>query len=121
YSYDAFFIRLVQPPRSTLFPYTTLFRSALWVHQWHNVVNAELLKRMLESPEPRARAAAGRVLCYWRDRIPDALASFKKLARRENPRVRLEAVRGASFFKSVEAVDVALCILKHPTDYYLEY
>ena len=25
-------------------------------------------------PEPRARAQAVRVLCYWRDRVPDALA-----------------------------------------------
>ena len=94
---------------------------ALWIHQWHNVVNGDLLKRMLQSPEPRARAAAGRVLCYWRDRVPGALESFKKLAADENPRVRLEAVRGTSFFKSVEAVDVALAILKHPTDYYLDY
>ena len=43
---------------------------ALWVHQWHNVIDRELLRRMLRSPEPQARAAAGRVLCYWRDRIP---------------------------------------------------
>src|SRR5581483_9221539 len=33
----------------------------LWVHQWHNVVDAALLKAVLESPEPRARAAAVRV------------------------------------------------------------
>lgn len=31
---------------------------ALWVHQWHNVVNVDLLQRLLTSPEPRARAAA---------------------------------------------------------------
>src|SRR5439155_5229487 len=42
---------------------------ALWVYQWHNVIDADLLKRMLHSSEPRARAAAGRVLCYWRDRV----------------------------------------------------
>ena len=53
---------------------------ALWVHQYHNVVNVDLLKRMLSSPEFRARAAATRVLCYWRDRIPDALELLKKLA-----------------------------------------
>ncbi len=94
---------------------------ALWVHQYHNVVDSGLLQRMLHSPEPRARAAAGRVLCYWRDRVPDALAWFKTLADDENPRVRLEAVRGASFFRTAEAADVALTILKHPTDYYLDY
>ncbi|EEF59035.1 PVC-type heme-binding CxxCH protein [Pedosphaera parvula] len=94
---------------------------ALWVHQWHNSVDADLLKRMLHSPEPRARAAAGRVLCYWRDRVPEAITLFKSLADDENPRVRLEAVRAASFFQTAESVDVALTALKHPTDYYLDY
>ena len=42
---------------------------ALWVHQWHNRVNEKLLGRMLQSKEPWARAAATRVLCYWRDRV----------------------------------------------------
>ena len=94
---------------------------ALWVHQWMNVVDATLLDQMLRSPEPRARSAAGRVLCYWRDRVPDALAQFKRLAADENPRVRLEAVRGASFFRTAEAVDVALASLQQPMDYYLDY
>jgi len=94
---------------------------ALWVHQWHNVVDVERLTRMLNSPEANARAAAGRVLCYWRDRVPNALAHFAKLAEDESPRVRLEAVRGASFFRSAEAAEVALAILKRPLDYYLEY
>ncbi len=45
----------------------------LWVHQWHNAVNADLLQRLLASPDPRVRAQAVRVLCYWRDRVPNAL------------------------------------------------
>lgn len=94
---------------------------ALWVHQWHNVVEVDLLDRMLESPEPRARAAAGRVLCYWRDRVPGALDRFMKLARDEHPRVRLEAVRGASFFREAKATAVALTVLEKPMDYYLDY
>ena len=94
---------------------------ALWVHQWHNIVNDSLLKRMLKSPEPRARAQAVRVLGYWRDRVPGALALLKVAADDEAPRVRLEAVRVASFFRETAAADVALTILKHPTDYYLDY
>ncbi len=94
---------------------------ALWVHQWHNVVDLPLLKRMLRSPEPMARAAAGRVLCYWRDRVPDALSLLRALANDENPRVRLEAVRDASFFETAEAADVALEVLRYPTDYYIDY
>ena len=94
---------------------------ALWVHQWHNIVDTDLLKQNLHSPEPRARAAATRVLCYWRDRVPDALALLRAQAGDEHPRVRLEAVRAASFFRTAEAADVALVALKQPTDYYLGY
>lgn len=94
---------------------------ALWVHQWHNVVDLDLLKRVLKSPEPRARAQAVRVMGYWRDRVPDALALLKVAADDEAPRVRLEAVRVASYFRQWEAADAALTALKHPTDYYLDY
>lgn len=94
---------------------------ALWVHQWHNAVNQELLRRMLKSPEPQARAAAGRVLCYWRDRVSDSLALFRAMAEDEHPRVRLEAVRAASFYRTAEAADMALAVLKKPMDYYLDY
>ena len=94
---------------------------ALWVHQWHNVVNLGLLDRVLKSPEPRARAQAVRVLGYWRDRVPGALALLKTAAGDEAPRVRLEAVRVASFFRESAAADVALTVLKQPTDYYIDY
>jgi len=42
---------------------------ALWVHQWHNVVNADLLKRMLDppnqepAPPPDASCATGGIAC----------------------------------------------------------
>jgi glucose/arabinose dehydrogenase/uncharacterized cupredoxin-like copper-binding protein/HEAT repeat protein len=97
---------------------------ALWLHQWHNVVNEELIATVLKSPEPRARAQAVRVVCYQRDRIPGALAMLKKAANDPSPRVRLEAVRAASFFKDADvpvALEVAYDILKHDTDYYLDY
>lgn len=94
---------------------------ALWVCQWHNVVNLELLRRQLTAPDPHSRFAATRVLCYWRDRVPDALGLLKTEANDSSPRVRLEAVRAASFFRSTEAVEVALTVLKQPLDYYLEY
>jgi len=94
---------------------------ALWVQQWHNRVDQALLKRMLRSSEPWARAAATRVLCYWRDRVPDALALLKVQANDEHPAVRLEAVRAASFFQGPEAIAVAQESQKHPQDKFLEY
>jgi putative heme-binding domain-containing protein len=94
---------------------------ALWVHQYHNVVDVDLLKQVLASPDFHARAAATRVLCYWRDRVPDALEVLKKLAADSHPRVRLEAVRAASFFSVPEAVEVPLISNERPTDQYLDF
>lgn len=99
---------------------------ALWVHQWHNVVDEAFLKRMLRSPEPNARAAATRVLCYWRDRVTDPLALIKVQVQDESPRVRLEAVRACSFFKTAQAAEVALLALEKEAnpakpDYYIKY
>ncbi len=69
-----------------------------------------------------ARAAqAVRVLSYWRDRVPEVMGLLKTAAGDEDPRVRLHAVRAASFFNTVEAADVALTALKLPSDFYLNY
>jgi glucose/arabinose dehydrogenase/lysophospholipase L1-like esterase len=94
---------------------------ALWVYQWHNTVNEKLLTRMLRSSDPWARAAATRVLCYWRDRVATPLALLKTQATDEHPAVRLEAVRAASFFQSQEAAEVALASLAQPQDRFLKY
>ena len=99
---------------------------ALWVHQWLNVVNEDLLKRMLRSPDYHARAAATRVLGYWRDRVKEPLALLEVQARDDSPRVRLEAIRVCSFFKSSKAADVALAALEKEAnpdkpDYYIKY
>ncbi|PYJ87536.1 MAG: azurin [Verrucomicrobia bacterium] len=98
----------------------------LWVHQWLNVVDEDLLKRMLRSPDYRARAAATRVLCYWRDRMHEPLALLEVQAKDESPRVRLEAVRACSFFKTAKAAEVALAVLDKEADpdkpdYYIKY
>ncbi len=96
----------------------------LWVHQWHNIVNEPMLEAMLASPQPEARAAAGRVLCYWRDRVSQPLIKMHALCTDEHPRVRLEGIRMASFYQSeaaIPAANAALSSLAHPTDDYLEY
>ncbi|MBI3850478.1 MAG: HEAT repeat domain-containing protein [Verrucomicrobia bacterium] len=99
---------------------------ALWVHQWMNIMDEDLLKRMLRSPDYHARAAATRVLCYWRDRVKDPLALLEVQAKDESPRVRLEAVRACSFFKTAKAAEVALAVLDkeadpNKPDYYIKY
>jgi hypothetical protein len=99
---------------------------ALWVHQWHNVVDEAFLKKILRSPNANARAAATRVLCYWRDRVSDPLALLKVQVQDESPRVRLEAVRACSFFTTPQAAEVALLALEKEAnpekpDYYIKY
>lgn len=97
---------------------------ALWVHQWHNVVDLDLINTVLHSPEPRARAQAVRVICYMRDRIPNALQLLQTAANDPAPRVRLEAVRAASFFSGEDAglaMAAASDALKYDTDYYIDY
>jgi putative heme-binding domain-containing protein len=94
---------------------------ALWALQYQNVVDEKLLARVLHSSDPRARAAATRVLCYWRDRLSRALDLLAIQADDEHPRVRLEAVRAASFFRDARGAEVALTALKHLTDHYIDY
>ena len=93
----------------------------LWLNQNHNVANRDLIKKVLASPDHRARAAAARVLCYQREQVSDALEIFKGLAADKHPRVRLEAVRAASFFTNPDAIEVVLIAAEHPTDYYIDY
>lgn len=93
----------------------------LWLHQRHDIVNEQLLRQVLRSPDFRARAAATRVLCYWRDRVSEPLKLLQVQVNDENARVRLEAVRALSFFSSQEAIDIATESLLYDQDDYLKY
>ncbi len=96
----------------------------LWVHQWHNAIDEELLKQVLRSPDYRARAAATRVLCYWRGDVKEPLQLLQVQVNDEHPRVRLEAIRALSFFRGSEAtkaIDIVTESLIHPDDDYIKY
>ncbi len=96
----------------------------LWLHQAVDMVNVDLLNSVLTAEEPKARAAATRVLGYWRDRVPEPLELLRAQINDEHPRVRLEAVRALSFFTGEQAetaLEVAVESLIYPQDYYLEY
>ncbi|MDZ4406305.1 PVC-type heme-binding CxxCH protein [Prosthecobacter sp.] len=98
---------------------------ALWTHQWVDVVDVDLLKQVLASSEPRARAAATRVLCYWRDRVPGALDLLKVAVNDADMRVRMHAVRALSFYQPTpdaeKALEIAYDVLKQPTDDYIDH
>ena len=87
-------------------------------------VDQPMLVQVLTCPEPKARAAATRVLGYWRDRVENPLDLLQKQVADEHPRVRLEAVRALSFFKGGDvprAREIAEESLLQDQDEYLKY
>ncbi|RMF39292.1 MAG: azurin, partial [Planctomycetota bacterium] len=93
----------------------------LWVHQTHNVVDEDLLKRLLTCDDHRARSAAVRALSFWLDRVEQPLELLRARVHDSHPRVRLEAVRALSFLRGEAPMEVALEVLEHDMDEYLEY
>lgn len=106
---------------------------ALWVCQHHNTAasnnanirdfSRSLLEGRLTSKDGRARAAAVRVVSHWRDLFPhgDVIDWLHKAANDEHPRVRLEAIRACSWVNTAAAAEVALEVVNHPRDYYIDY
>lgn len=94
---------------------------AFWVKQHHQVLDKELLNKLLTAHDGHARAAAVRALCYARDQIENPLALLQTAINDEHPRVRLEAVRALSFFDSQAALDMSVESLLYDQDVYLEY
>ena len=93
----------------------------LWLYQTHNIVNVDLLKRVLESPDYHARAAATRVLSYWHAKVPGSDSLLKKRINDDSGLVRMEAVRAASFFPAEKVSEAVLDVLNKDTDEYIEY
>ena len=94
---------------------------ALWVLQNHDVVDESRLRRVLSSDDPRARAAAVRVLSAWSDRIPDTVELLHAAASDPAPRVRLEAVVAASWLDNLDGAEIALLASWYPTDRTLDH
>lgn len=94
---------------------------ALWQYQDFDSVNIPLLTQLLAAKDHRARAAATRVLFYWRDRVPDAEKLMIRQSADESQRVRIEAVAALSYFKSDSAALAVSRQLSMPMDYYLHY
>jgi putative heme-binding domain-containing protein len=101
--------------------YDRLRCEALWVLQGHHTVDPDLLASVLEAKTPDARAAATHIVADERVYLPSAFAMLREKVQDEHPRVRLEAIRGLSFFPTMESVDAALAALEFPLDSWLEY
>ncbi len=94
---------------------------ALWVYQTHNVIEQDLLEKLLSAKDHRARAAATRVLSFWLDDVANHQELLEQCIHDEHPRVRLEAVRAISFLEGDAAIELALGVLEHDVDEYTQY
>jgi len=94
---------------------------ALWTYQTLDVVEPDLLGRLLRSADPRVRAAATRVVRYWHPRLSDPLALLTPRAGDDHPRVRLEAVRALAHLSNPKAAEAAMRALDKPVDRFLDY
>jgi putative heme-binding domain-containing protein len=84
-------------------------------------VDAGLLVKVLASPDPRARAAAARVVCDWADRLDDPVALLAPAVDDASPLVRLEAVRSLATLGGTRAAELALHAVDHDRDDALDY
>jgi putative heme-binding domain-containing protein len=95
---------------------------ALWVYQSLDIVEPHpLTMGLLKAKDPRARAAAARVIGDWQDRLPESLEMLSTLAADDHPRVRLEAVRALGRRPDFRALQAALKTLDRPMDNFLDY
>ena len=94
---------------------------ALWVKQHHHSIDQGLLEKVLNCGEAKARAAATRIVGYWKDGLRRPLNLLKARVNDGNMRVRAEALRALSFFDSERALDIAFDALNHSDDYYINY
>ena len=106
-------------PKSPTFEHDRL--EALWLYQTLDSADPDLLASVLNSPDPRARAAASRVVPHWQGRISDALALLAPRAEDEHPRVRLEAVRALAKIDDPRSLQAAMKALDRPVDKWLDY
>ncbi|MBI3417783.1 MAG: hypothetical protein HY043_21030 [Verrucomicrobia bacterium] len=94
---------------------------ALWMFQSINVVEPDLLKKLLAAKDGRVRAAATRVLSAWQKRLDGSLDLIAERIADDHPRVRLEALRAIARNSSARSAELALSVLDKPMDSFLDY
>jgi putative heme-binding domain-containing protein len=101
--------------------YDRLRCEALWVLQGHHAVEEALLDGVLHAKTPNARAAAMHLVSDEADYLPNAFNLLAAGIKDENARVRLEAIRGLSFFQTLESAKAVLAAVDLPTDSWIDY
>jgi putative heme-binding domain-containing protein len=94
---------------------------ALWTLRHFDQVEPQLLESVLVAKDPRSRAAGMRVLSSIVDRVPNSLDLVRRAAADESPRVRLEALRTATYLRVPEAVEALAIVEEFPSDRQMDY
>ncbi|HZK81246.1 MAG TPA: HEAT repeat domain-containing protein, partial [Humisphaera sp.] len=94
---------------------------ALWTYESLDVVEPQLLDRVLNAKDYHARAAAVRVLSHWAPQIPNALDLLTTAVADEHPRVRLEAIRALAVIPSPQSIVIVERVLEKEMDGNLEW
>lgn len=94
---------------------------ALWALRSIGRVPVGLIRELTQSPEPRARAAALRVVSENAAVLDGAFLLLSRATEDLHPRVRLEAVRGLSGFQTTAAVESVVKALDQPVDRFLDF
>lgn len=93
----------------------------LWIYQQFNRPNEPLLQNLLQSSNADVKAAAARVLFYWKDSFEWTFDSLIDLATDTSMKVRLQAIVALSHFRNPKAVDALLNASQLPKDDYVSY
>jgi putative heme-binding domain-containing protein len=99
----------------------SLLYEIIGVYAAHEEIRPAVLKRLLDSTEPRLRAFGTRIVGLWSDRLPDSLANLRKSIADDSPRVRLETVVAASYVRSAAAANIVTQSTAQPRDRFLDY
>ncbi len=102
-------------------PDDTLLRELIGVYAAHYASRPALLERLLVSSDFRVRAYATRLLGRWHGSMADGGAWLGRMVRDDHPRVRLEAVVAASYWRDRRAITVVTAALERPRDRFLDY
>jgi putative heme-binding domain-containing protein len=101
--------------------YDRLRCEVLWLQESFHAVDAGYLADVAKSATPEARAAATRVAADERDYLPQAQSVLLASAKDSHPRVRVEALRGLSYFPTPEAMAAVVEAMGMAADYHVTY
>ncbi len=91
------------------------------VYEGQGLFRRDLMEKLLNAGDSRARCYGVRMIGNWADQIPDALELLERFVRDDNPRVRLESVVAATYVNSPRAMEIAIQVLNSQMDPFLDY